>query len=191
MKDFLKLEEHFKNHPKRYIHTLGVLEEAKYLNKLFNLNLPEYDLEMACLLHDYAKIYSFEDSIKLLSKYESNLVIEYLKDYPTVIHSILGAHLIKEKFDVSDDVFDAVYYHTTGKKNMSTLSKVVYVSDCIEKNRNFPNVEFYRDVVHKNLDLGVYEISKGTIELLKRENKSIEVNTFETYDYYKELVNEI
>lgn len=191
MKDFLKLELHFKNHPKRYIHTLGVLEEAIYLNKLFNLNLNEHDIEMACLLHDYAKIYSYEESIKLLEKYESKLVVEHLKQYPSVIHSVLGAHLIQDKYGVNKEVFEAVYYHTTGKKAMSTLSKVVYVSDCIEKNRNFPDVEFYRQAVHKNLDYGVYEISKGTIELLKKQNQAIEPNTLETYEFYKEFINEI
>lgn len=191
MKDFLKLETHFKNHPKRYLHTLGVLEEALYLNQLFDLNLNLHDLEMACLLHDYAKIYSYEESIKLLEKYESKIIVEHLKKYPSVIHSVLGAHLIKDKFGVNKDVFEAVYYHTTGSKTMSTLSKVVYVSDCIEKNRNFPNVEFYRQAVHKNLDYGVYEISKGTIELLERLNQPIEPNTLETYEYYKEHFNEI
>lgn len=191
MKDFLKLEEHFKDYPKRYVHTLGVLEEALYLNKLFNLNLNEHDLQMSCLLHDYAKIYSFEKSIEMLRKYESNRTIEHLKKYPNVIHSVLGAHMVLEKYGVNKEIFDAIYYHTTGKKAMSTLSKVVYVSDCIEKNRNFPNVEFYRNAVHRDLDYGVMEISKGTIELLEKNNEAIEPNTLETYEYYKELVNEI
>ena len=54
-------------------------------------------VKVAAILHDYAKVLPEEEQLLLLSKYLTKDEIEYYKDYLPVIHSILGAYLVKEE----------------------------------------------------------------------------------------------
>ena len=46
---------------------------------------------------------------------------------------------------------NAVCYHTTGRKNMSMLEKIIYVADKIEDSRQYDEVEQLRELAKKDL----------------------------------------
>ena len=189
-----KLQEHFKNNPKRFKHSIGVSEFAVKLNEKFNFGLDSEKLRITGLLHDVAKIYDLETSLEMLSKYVTNDVLEYYKGYPNVIHAVLGAYLVKDLFGIDDaQIFDAVYFHTTGKANMSKFTEVIYVADVVEYGRTYQDAEYYRCEVLKDFDNGLYEILRSIIEMLEKKNEPIERETFNAYNYYRQKVkgNEI
>ena len=41
-------------------------------------------------------------------------------------------------------MFSAIYYHTTGRADMTLLEKILYIADYMEPNRDFEGVEELR-----------------------------------------------
>ena len=78
---------------------------------------------------------------------------------------------------------DAIENHTTGRANMSLMEKIIYVADAVEINRDYSDVEYYRDLAFEDLDRAVLEIVDFVIEdNIKKGNiileKSIESRNF-------------
>ena len=59
---------------------------------------------------------------------------------------------IEEIFGENDAVCGAIYWHTTGKANMTLLEKILYLADYIEPNRVFDGVQKVRDLAFQDLD---------------------------------------
>lgn len=58
------------------------------------------------------------------------------KKNPFLLHAKVGSFLAREKYGVNDKaILDAITYHTTGRPNMSTLDKIIYIADYIEPGR--------------------------------------------------------
>ena len=51
-----------------------------------------------------------------------------------------------------DEVYGAIYWHTTGKEDMALLEKVIYMADYIEPTRDFEGVEELRRLAYTDLD---------------------------------------
>lgn len=176
----------------RLNHSLYVVKMALKLNKHHNLGLDEELVKVTALLHDYAKVFDNDTQFKLIEKYFTKEQIDYYKEYPSLVHAFLGAYLVKDELNIQDEeIFEAIYYHTTGKKGMSLLTKLIYASDAVEESRNYPDVDMLREEVFKDFEYGIYLLIKHTILHLKDINKPIEQNTFDAYLEYKEVFNEI
>ena len=199
MMNYHKLEEmmikRFNNNEKdqlRLRHSLYVVKMALELNKHHNLGLDEEVVKVTALLHDYAKVFDVDTQFKLLAKYFTSEQLNYYLEYPSLIHAFLGAYLVKEELNIqNEEIFEAIYYHTTGKKNMSLLTKLIYASDGLEESRTYPGVEDLRKKVFEDFDKGIYLLIKATIDHLNEVNKSIEKNTYDAYLYYEEENTEI
>ena len=112
---------------------------------------------------------------------------------PALIHAKLGAFLAQTKYHIiDDDIINAIYYHTTGRPNMSLLEKIIFVADYIEPLRTKqPYLSMLRESAFTDIDYTVYRISEDTLEYLESNNDNknmIDSNTKETYLYYKNIV---
>lgn len=66
---------------------------------------------------------------------------EVTKKQVGLIHAFLGAEIAKDLFGIDDDeIYDAIFYHTVGKPDMSLLTKIIYIADAIEPLRNYDGV---------------------------------------------------
>lgn len=178
MKTYLKenLEE------KRYAHTLGVAETAKKLARLNGIS--EEKAEIAGLAHDIAKNIS-KDRMKEIIK-ENNIILSDLeKVSKNLWHSIIAPVEAKNKFKIKDEeILDSIRWHTTGKENMSILTKIIYITDMIEPGRNFEGVEELRKITFENLDKGVFCGLTSTIRVLLLQNLLIDENTIRARNYF-------
>lgn len=176
----------------RFHHQEKVAEMALYLNELHHLGLDPELVRTCGILHDYSKIYSVDESLERLAKYIGIEKAEYYRTYPSIIHGILGAYEVKNDLGIDDPlVFDAIYYHSTGKPNISTLSMLIYVSDAVDLGRTYPNAEHFRKIAYESLEKGFFAILSWTYHTLKERGLALEKTTEETYFYYKEKYNEI
>lgn len=167
----------------RYEHTIRVYETAKILAKIYGE--PLEDVKVAALLHDYAKCQSETRLREQIEKYHlpQNL-LQYNKE---LWHAPVGAMIAKEKFGVTKStILHAIYYHTTGRKNMSTLELVIFVADYIEPRRNFPGVEEVRSLAKLDLKLAARKALQNTIVFLLRKDATVYPDTFLAYN---ELTN--
>ncbi len=170
---------------KRYNHTLGVLETSILLAKTHGVS--EERASLAAILHDYAKPLSYEDALKIVDDFGIILDEETLKS-SEIIHGPIAAYFAKEKFNIEDeDVLNAIYYHTTGRENMSTLEKIIYLSDYIEPNRNFPGIGIIRELALQDLDKAVFLGMNNTIKYLIDRNIPIHTNTIKGRNYLLNL----
>ncbi|MDK2918044.1 MAG: hypothetical protein PWQ37_777 [Candidatus Petromonas sp.] len=156
--------------PARYKHSLGVCETASKLAKLYGVSLEK--AEISGLLHDYAKDISKDEAKIYIKKYKITIDKVIAKQID-LAHGMIGAELVRHELGIEDpEVLNAIRYHTTGREEMSKLDKIIYLSDYIEPNRDFPGVEDMRKMALTNLNkatlLGLdnsiqYVLSKGNL----------------------------
>lgn len=155
---------------KRYNHVERV---ARYAEKLAKIYVPE-KLEKVLIsawLHDIAKF--FELSImKDLTKGKYPEIES--EDKTSILHGFAGAEFVKKNkllFEVEDEeILDGIRYHTVGNKNMSILSKIVYLADAIEEDRSWDGVEKARELSLINLDEAIkYEIDMKLKYLISKD----------------------
>ena len=165
-----------KNLPtKRKIHTAGVILTALSLAKKLKVDLQK--VETAALLHDVAKYQSLADYPNF--KLEENVP-------KPIEHQFLGAHVAKTVLNITDEeVLDAIRYHSTGKTNMSLLSKIIYVSDLIEPNRKYAGVEELRQKIYEDFDKGFAFSTQEVLSFLEKGGEPIYYLAKDVANYYK------
>ncbi|MGI6705214.1 MAG: bis(5'-nucleosyl)-tetraphosphatase (symmetrical) YqeK [Clostridia bacterium] len=135
---------------KRYIHSLGVERTAVELAERFGADIQK--ASTAALVHDCAKAFSKEELLRLSRQYGLEIDPYYIEE-PELIHGALGAEIARERFEIQDkEILSAIAYHTTGKKNMTLLEKIIYLADLIEPGRDYPGVQEIRVKAMSDLD---------------------------------------
>lgn len=135
---------------KRFSHILGVEKEAYELGKIF---LPEKceKLQVAGLLHDITKNLSYEKQLELCKEYGIELD-KYIA--PKLLHAKTGCEFARRYFGneiVDNEIYSAIYYHTTGKAQMSLFEAIIYLADYIEETRTFADCIELRRYFYDNV----------------------------------------
>lgn len=147
-----KIIEYLKTNlkPKRFEHSLSVRDTAVELARHYNFDVEKASL--GGLVHDCAKDKNVEELMKIAC--ESGFDIgEVCMDSPKLLHGLAGAVIARQLMGIEDkDIFNAVCYHTTGRKSMSSLEKLIYIADYVEPLREFPGVDEMRKMVYEDLD---------------------------------------
>lgn len=104
-----------------------------------------------------------------------------------VLHAKYGAWLAEHKYQITDrEILDAIGCHTTGRPEMTTLDKILYIADYIEPRRykaeNLPKI---RRLAYEDLDETMYAILAGTLDYLEKKGGSIDPLTAQAYEYFK------
>lgn len=159
---------------KRLIHTAEVAITA--MQKTKELSLDGNKVLLASLLHDCAKYIDYQSV--------GGFSVPNGMPKP-VVHAFLGAYVIENMLGVCDqEIIDAVRYHTSGKAEMSTLSKLIFVADMIEPNRDYEGVEKLRELYKKDFDECFIECLKEEYIHLQNKKQDIYVETINAYNYY-------
>ncbi|MBP5445224.1 MAG: bis(5'-nucleosyl)-tetraphosphatase (symmetrical) YqeK [Acholeplasmatales bacterium] len=171
--DFLELlKEKYGSELNRITHSIGVKDLAVELCKKFNID--PIKGEIAALFHDY---YRYEDNDTLISLMDKKDYETY-KDMPWGYHGLAAGNKIKD-FGIKDiDIINAIKYHTLGRKNMSMLEKIIYVSDFCEINRTHEGSKEVRDLVLTDFNKAFLL----TLEYTYKHTKDLNVK--ELLDYY-------
>lgn len=160
---------------KRLIHTANVTICA--LKKAHELNLDYNKVKISALLHDCAKYIDYK-SVKGFT---------LPKDVPEpVIHAFLGSYIAQNVLNIQDEeILDAIKYHTSGKANMTTLGKLIFVADMVEKGRTYEGVETLRKIfIEKDIDTAFNECLKEEFVHLINRGGQIYFETLNAFDYY-------
>ncbi|MBR4114011.1 MAG: nicotinate-nucleotide adenylyltransferase, partial [Anaerotignum sp.] len=149
---------------KRYIHTLGVADEAVKLAEIYGTTQDQQKARVAGLLHDCAKDYPESMRQRFCKEYKVK-TDEIMNKQTDLIHPFLGAEVAKREYQVMDeDVLNAIRFHTTGRPNMSLLEKIVFIADYIEPNcEKFGGLDEARRLAYLDLDKAMAYILENTI----------------------------
>ena len=179
IKDILKL----KLKQTRYNHSLGVADTAKELALRFGAD--PYKAYMAGLVHDCAKGYTNEELMDKIRAYGIELD-ECTLSSPQLLHSLVGAYELKDLYGICDDeIYDAVYYHTVGKKDMPLLTAIVYLADAIEPSREYPGVDEVRQQALTSLEKAVYLYTRRSVDYILERGFKVHPNAYEILDFYE------
>ncbi len=168
----------------RYEHTLGVMYTAGSMAMCHNVDIDQ--AMTAGILHDCAKCIPDEKKIRLCSKYHLNISdAEYAN--PSLIHAKLGAFMAAHKYHIDDkEIVEAIACHTTGKPQMSTLDKIIYIADYIEPGRcEAPNLGKIRQLAFEDLNECLYRILADSLDYLAKKDAILDPMTKKTFEYYK------
>jgi len=169
---------------KRYLHTMGTAEEAVKLAKVHGED--EDKAYIAALFHDCAK--EIEDSQKLALCKEYGIKLDsIIKQQISLSHGFLGAEIAKKFFGVEDDeILDSIRYHTTGRKNMSKLEKIIYIADVIEPTRGYTEeLKALRKIAYEDLDKTMIVCLQNTLKLTIEKKQMFHPRGIEALDYFE------
>lgn len=171
------------HHPKRVPHVQGCSETAAELARIYKAN--ETDAMRAGILHDITKILTGEEQLKLCRKYDM-IISDLEQKTPKLLHSKTGAAIARYVFGENDAVFEAIYWHTTGRPDMSVLEKIIYLADYVEPNRDFEGVEKLRQLAGTDLDAAMSLGLEMTVEQLRSRNLEINENSLAALRFLQE-----
>ena len=162
---------------KRYNHSVGVMKKAEELAKIYGADVNK--AKLVGLAHDIGKELSRDEKLEY-AKNNHIEVDEIEKINVGLLHGKIGADICKRRYNFTEDMQNAIKYHTTGsgKKEMTLLEKIIFLADKIEENRSYKDekkkseLEEIRELAKENLDLAVvkaidnslvYTIQKGEL----------------------------
>ena len=165
---------------KRIAHVGGVEEEAVRLARRWGAD-PE-KARRAGILHDCTKYLDLDEQLQICRKY--GIVLDHMERASAkLLHAKTGAWIAREVYGADEDVFQAIFWHTTGKADMRLLEKVVYLADYIEPNRDFPGLAELRRLAYEDLDRALLLGVEMSIADLTERGVPIHPNTQAARDY--------
>ncbi len=162
----------------RLKHTLSVAETAVWLADRFGVD--PMQAHLAGMLHDCAKGMDAPTLLQLIRS--GGISADDLElSMPALLHAPAGAALAKKQYHISDQsVLSAIRWHTTGRRNMTTLEKVVYLADMIEPLRTpYPGIEELRMCARQNLDDAVCMAAAQSAAYVSGRGKKLHPRTIE------------
>ena len=89
-------------------------------------------------------------------------------------------------FGEPDAVYEAIFWHTTAKADMTTLEKILYVADYMEPNRAFEGVERLRELAYQDLDKALLLGVEITIQEMRDRQLPVHTNTVQAETWLRE-----
>ncbi len=170
----------------RKAHVAGCCETTQVLAARWGENVAL--AARAGILHDITKALDAAEQLRLCEKY-GIILDSFAIEHHKLLHSKTAAAVAEHIFHEDRKVIDAIYWHTTGRANMTTMEKILYIADYAEPNRSFDGVEKIREKLYEDLDLALYTGFSMSLEELQREGKAFDRNSYEAWRFLKEERN--
>ena len=168
---------------RRVPHVLGTEETAAKLALRWGAD--EEDARRAALLHDCTKRLSREEHLALCREYGIAVDDAEREAGGKLLHAKTGAALARDLFGVSDEIYSAIYWHTTGKPDMTLLEKIIYLADYIEPTRSFGALKELRPLAFEDLDRAILRGLTIAVEDLSRKGMVLHPNSVRARDFLK------
>ena len=157
-------------HPNRVAHVLGCRDEAVKMAAHWGEDV--VDAARAGILHDITKVLDGPLQLTLCAAYDK-VLNDFSRKYPKTLHALTGSLVAEKIFGENEAVVQAICNHTTGRADMTTLEKIIYVADYMEPCRNFPGVEKLRELAYSDLDAALKLGLEMTLEHLARQGNEV------------------
>ena len=165
----------------RLKHSLSVSETAVMLATIYGENIEK--ARVAGLVHDCVKNKTDEQLIKVAIDHKIELD-EISMQNPSILHGLVGSIIAREIMEIRDgDILNAIRYHTTGRKNMSILEKIIYIADYIEPLRIFNGVEELRNLSVVDLNAALIKSFDNTIKYVISQKQFLHIDTIDARNY--------
>jgi len=177
-----------------YEHIIGTLNYSLKLASIHLLKLlPDktetellglyYKLCLSCILHDYGKIFKYEELLKIAAG-ENLHLSDFELNCKSIIHGFVTPFLVKRDFGINDDEIEqAIKCHTIGSCNMAPIDKLLYISDKLEETRNYEGINYLRKLSEADLSFCLLEVYKSNIIYVVNKNNLLHPDTGKVWNY--------
>lgn len=170
--------------PSRAEHTRNVAKEAIRLANKYGADPKK--AEIAALLHDIARNLPMEEMNRRIRRL--GLEERYINN-KNLSHSKLAVEIMEQDFGIRDrELLDAVAYHTTGRRGMTLLDKIIFLADAIEPGREYPGVEKLRELTEQDLDQACAYSLRRTKEFIESKGEYLDPDTAEGLEFCEEEI---
>lgn len=164
---WLREKMYDRHNTRRIAHVAGCENEAVRLANFWGAD-PE-SAATAAILHDMTKRLSADEQLILAAEYG---IINDISDMDEPLyHAVTGAEQARREFGVSDEIYGAIRWHTTGRPDMTLLEKIVWLADYIEPTRDFPGVDKVRQLAYKDIDEAMITALNITVDHICEQGK--------------------
>ncbi len=156
----------------RYLHSVSTMKKARELAKKYEQD--EQIVMLTALAHDIAKEMTNEQYFEYAKN--NNMQLDEIDKIATrILHGKIGADIVGKKYGFTKEMQDAIFYHTTGRKNMTMLDKIVFLADKSEDRREGEDAEKLRNIIEEEgLDKAIlWDIDYYTIPRMIAKQKMI------------------
>lgn len=168
----------------RIAHVIGCEHEAARLANRWGAD--KDDAREAALLHDITKNRDMNQQLILCEIY-GIITDSAEKNNEKLLHAKTGAEVGRDLFGIHGAVYDAIFWHTTGRCGMGLLEQIIYLADYIEPNRCFDGVEKLRELAYKDLRAAMSLGLKMSIDDLVQSETLPHRHTVEALKWLKNL----
>lgn len=135
----------------------------------------------AAWLHDITKEMPYEEQLQLID--EHGIILTGTQRSKKIIHAFSGSVLAWRKFDEPEEVCGAIRWHTTARRGMTLLEKIIWLADLTEEGRDFSGVSKIRDLAFKNLTDALIMGFDTTLSVLISRGSEIDANMIEARNF--------
>lgn len=180
--DIIKNELKSKLSDERAMHCISTMERAEEIAKDYEIDIQI--VKLTALAHDIAKEMTI-DEYESYAKDNKIYISEIDKDANAILHGIIGANMVKQMYGFTQEMQDAIYYHSTGRENMTLLDKIIFLADKSEKYREGVDADKLREVMqNEGLDKAIlWDIDYYIIPRTIKKQKTIHPQSINTRNY--------
>ncbi|MCY6959727.1 bis(5'-nucleosyl)-tetraphosphatase (symmetrical) YqeK [Clostridium brassicae] len=165
----------------RFKHSISVMDTAIKLADIYGEDIEK--AKIAGLVHDCAKYLQRERMLSVAREYGYDITKVCFKN-SSLLHGVAGAYVAKNIIGIEDeDILNSIAYHTTGRRNMSMLEKIIFIADYIEPLRDFPGVDVVREMAFKDIDKSLIMAFDRTIKYVIEKGQLLHNDTVEARNY--------
>lgn len=179
---FGEYEAEVKKHltPERFFHSQCVAAEAAKLAERYGADVEK--ARTAGILHDIMKDTPKEEQLKIMEKF-GIILTDTQQRNPKLWHSLAGAAYCRHVLNVSDrEILDAIACHTSGKKDMTLLQKVLFTADYISADRDYPGIEVMREAAQRSLEETIVKGVAWTLNDLTSQGRPVDPDSVYAYN---------
>jgi predicted HD superfamily hydrolase involved in NAD metabolism len=170
----------------RFRHTLGVVDTALRLAKLYGADLEK--TRIAALLHDATK---YDDSQLQRERIARHFGEETAQSWPKqLLHGFSAVVFAKEECGIDDEeILLAIQNHSVGRPGMGLLEKIIFAADYLEPGRGF----YSRDILilaETNLDKAIAKIIRFSLDHVEKMGYEIVPLSLDTKAYFDQFLED-
>lgn len=173
---YQQIEQVIKNKlsEKRFYHSQCVAKQCEELAKIYNM--PIEKAKLVGIAHDIAKEMEKEE-MKQYAKENAIEIDEIEKHHIKLLHAKIGADICKKQFLFDEQMVKAIEAHTTGKKEMDMLAKILFVADATGDDREWDDLVYLRNLAKEDIDSAVLYIIDINIKERIEKKKLIHLDS--------------
>ena len=147
-------------------HSIFVAEYAASL--AMKAGVPHDEIVTAGMLHDLCRAQSGEVLLARARGYGLD-ISETALQVPMLLHGPVAAEECREELGIEgEDVYNAIYWHTTGRPGLGRTGQLLYLADFCEPTRKFPEAARARAIVReKGFEAAMRYVARAKFDFLQ------------------------